>query len=91
MVIKFWLSYCLHVQDSCEAGRCEVCNSSNQSEWLLYFENKEASLLSGVDIVLITDRMNATHFSLNGNVPLVCVKGLFLVSRDTRKASFHMQ
>lgn len=63
--------------------------SSHQSEWLHPFQNQEASMLSEMGIVWITDGVIPAYFPLDGDVALVC-EWSFTESqvRSTRKAPF---
>lgn len=63
IVVKLWLSYCLHVQDSYEQGRMGLGHSSRGAASF----HKPGNLPhSGVGIVLITDAdgINPTAVSL---------------------------
>ena len=70
-------------------GGVSFGSSFRQNEWLHHFQTKEASMLSEMGIVLITDGVIPAYFPLNGAVPLVWEWSLTeSQGRNTRRASF---
>lgn len=45
VVVKLWLSYCLHVQDSCEVGKWRLGHSSRRNGYLILKTRIPASFL----------------------------------------------
>jgi len=73
-VVKFWLSYCLHVQDSSEWGRMRLGPSSRGAA---SFKKKRKPASFWMDTMLITDVDGVTPTSVSLiDASLVCKESL---------------